>query len=75
MHIKTTIKIIHHAIADVMNYLTSFRFDDSDGQIDYYCTNFYMNVSIGRGRDKPCVVKEPKNFKINDKSKKEVKVA
>lgn len=63
------------AIADVMNYLTSFRFDDSDGQIDYYCTNFYMNVSIGRGRDKPCVVKEPKNFKITDKSKKEVKVA
>lgn len=62
-------------IADVMNYLTSFRFDDSDGQIDYYCTNFYMNVSIGRGRDKPCVVKEPKNWKLSDKSKKEVKVA
>lgn len=63
------------AVKDVMEYLKSYHFDDSDGQIDYFDTNFYFNVSIGRGRDKPCEIKTPKNWKITGNSKKEIKIA
>lgn len=62
------------AIKDVMDYLNSFRYDDSDGQVDYFDTNFYYHVSIGK-YEKPCIVKPPKNWKLTDNSKKEVSVA
>lgn len=63
------------AIKDVKNYVNSFVFDDSDSQIDYFNRNMYYHISIGKGYDKPCVVKAPKNWKLTDKSKKEVKIA
>ncbi len=63
------------AISDVMNYLKSFNYDDSDSMTDYFNCGFYMDVSIGKGRNKPCVIKTPKNWKITDNSKKEVFVA
>lgn len=62
------------AIKDVMNYLQSFNWSDCDSSVDYFDVNFYYHISIGK-YNKPCVVKEPKNNKITDESKKEVKVA
>lgn len=63
------------AIKDVMNYLNSFRYDDSDAMVDYFNTNFYYHVSIGKGKDKPCIIKTPKNWKLKDNTKKEIKIA
>jgi hypothetical protein len=63
------------AIKDVMNYLKSYHFDDSDSQIDYFDTNFYFYISIGRGWEKPCEIKAPKNWKIADNTEKEIKIA
>ena len=62
------------AIKDVMDYLNSFRYDDSDSMVDYFSTNFYYHVSIGK-YEKPCVIKPPINWKLEDKSKKEINVA
>ena len=62
------------AIKDVMNYLQSYNWSDCDGSVDYFDVNFYYHISIGK-YDKPCVVETPKNWKLSDKSKKEVKVA
>lgn len=61
------------AIKDVMNYLQSFNWSDCDSSVDYFNVNFYYNISIGK-YNKPCVVKEPKSWKLADKSKKEIKV-
>ena len=36
----------------VMSVLNSYNFNDSDSQIDYFHTNFYSNISIGKW-DKP----------------------
>lgn len=33
----------------------SFNYDDSDGQIDYFSTNFYFHLNIGKW-DKPFVI-------------------
>jgi len=37
---------------DILNYLNSYHFDDSDPMIDYFDTNFYINMEIGKW-DKP----------------------
>lgn len=39
-----------------------------------FCNQNFMHVSIGK-YNKSCVVETPKNWKLSDKSKKEVKVA
>lgn len=62
------------AIKDVMDYLQSYNYDDSDSMTDYFDCGFYFHVSIGK-YNKPCIVKEPKSWKLADKSKKEVKIA
>ena len=41
---------------------TGYRRDDSDGMIDYFDTNFYLHLEIGRW-DKPFVVKNGKGGK------------
>lgn len=33
---------------DIVQFINSYNFDDSDGQIDYFHTNFYLNLSIGK---------------------------
>ena len=38
----------------VMCIVNSFNFDDSDGMIDYFHTNFYTHLNIGKW-DKPFV--------------------
>jgi len=35
-----------------LNIINAYNFDDSDGQIDYFHTNFYLHMSIGKW-DKP----------------------
>jgi len=42
-------------LADVDRFVKSYRFDDSDGMIDYFHTNFYYSLRIGRW-DKPLKV-------------------
>lgn len=33
---------------DVTTYANSFRYNDSDGMIDYFDTNFYLDISISK---------------------------
>ena len=47
---------------DVNQFINSFRYSDSDGMIDYFCTNFYSHFSIGDW-DKPYKVVEAKPIK------------
>lgn len=51
----------HAMIQDVIDFINSYRYDDSDGMIDYFSTNFYYYVSVGKW-DKPfkVVYREPK---------------
>ena len=55
----------------VSQIIASYRFDDSDGQIDYFHTNFYPFLTIGRW-DKPfkVVKKEDKPNNGNGKATK-----
>ena len=39
-------------MTDVVEFINSYRYDDSDGMIDYFSTNFYYDVSVGKW-DKP----------------------
>jgi hypothetical protein len=39
-------------LQDVQELVNSYRFDDSDGRIDYFNTNFYADFNIGKW-DKP----------------------
>lgn len=43
-------------IAKVNNIVNSFNYDDSDSQIDYFDTRFYLHLNIGKW-DKPFIVK------------------
>lgn len=33
---------------DIVSFINSYNFDDSDSQIDYFHTNFYLNLSVGK---------------------------
>lgn len=49
-HIKDNNKLNKNTkemFEDLIEYIFSFRFDDSDITIDYFNTNFYLTVSIG----------------------------
>lgn len=35
-------------LSDVNDVIKSYRFDDSDGMIDYFDTNFYYSLEVGR---------------------------
>ena len=49
-------------MTDVVELINSYRYDDSDGMIDYFSTNFYFDVSVGKW-DKPfkVVYREKRN--------------
>ena len=61
-------------VAMVAAAITCFLVPPDAAYVDYFDVNFYYHISIGK-YDKPCVVETPKNWKVSDKSKKEVKVA
>jgi curved DNA-binding protein CbpA len=48
-------------LSDVNDMIKSYRYDDSDGMIDYFDTNFYYSLDVGRW-NKPFIVnsKQPK---------------
>ena len=54
-------------ITAVNSFICSYRYDDSDGMIDYFRTNFYYNVSVGKW-DKPFKVVEKTKTKNLDAS-------
>ena len=39
---------VFKALDDVTTYANSFRYNDSDGMIDYFDTNFYLDISISK---------------------------
>lgn len=45
-------------LTNVNNYIMSYNFDDSDPMTDYFCTNFYLYLGIGR-HDRPFEVVVP----------------
>ena len=51
----------HAMIQDVIDFINSYRYSDSDGMIDYFDTNFYYDASVGKW-DNPfkVVYREPK---------------
>lgn len=51
----------HAMLKDVLAFIESYHYDDSDGMIDYFDTNFYYDLSVGTW-DKPfkVVYREPK---------------
>jgi len=56
----------------VNDFINSYRYDDSDGMIDYFDTNFYYNLNIGKW-DKPFKVVDRHvnvNTRANPKDKK-----
>jgi hypothetical protein len=58
-------------LKDILEMLNSYNYDDSDSMTDYFSTNFYVNLAIGKW-DKPFEVVE-KTARIN--SAEEVKGA
>lgn len=64
-------------MADVVELINSYRYDDSDGMIDYFDTNFYLDVSVGKW-DKPFKVvyrekKKPDNRQYETVTVKQTK--
>ena len=39
---------------DITKFMNGYNYDDSDAMIDYFDTNFYMNLAIGKW-DKPFI--------------------
>lgn len=39
---------------DIVKFVQSFNYDDSDAQTDYFDTNFYLNVEVGKW-DRPFI--------------------
>lgn len=64
-------------MTDVVEFINSYRYDDSDGMIDYFDTNFYYDVSVGKW-DKPFKVvyrekKKPDNRQYETVTVKQTK--
>lgn len=58
-YIKDDIALTEKAkeiITKALGIAQSYNFDDSDGMIDYFHTNFYLHCSIGKW-DKPFILK------------------
>lgn len=36
----------HQTLLDIKKFINSYNYDDSDGMIDYFDTNFYLNISV-----------------------------
>lgn len=39
-------ELANQVILDALSYLNSYRYDDSDGMIDYFSTNFYIECRV-----------------------------
>ena len=72
-HYKSVAPEAEVVMKDVVAYCMSFNYDDSDGQIDYFDTNFYLHETIV-GQEDWVVTKvkarvtEPKTDKIEEKT-------
>lgn len=42
------------ALKKIYNFINSYNYDDSDAQIDYFDTNFYIHMGVGKW-DKPFI--------------------
>jgi len=43
---------LYYIMGEVHSLVNSYNYDDSDGMIDYFDTNFYMHLNVGKW-DKP----------------------
>lgn len=58
-------------LSDVYTQLLSYNYDDSDAQIDYFNTNFYIDLGVGKW-DKPFkIVEKASRIKNSSKSERE----
>lgn len=74
-HVSTNPELTEYGKAvlkDLNKVVNAYNFDDSDGQIDYFHTNFYSDVSIGNYNKPYKVVSSKANLrkKINEQAKK-----
>lgn len=58
---------VHAVMSDIVSYCNSFNYDDSDSQIDYFDTNFYLHIYVGTF-SKPYEVKQPRAKKVTGKA-------
>lgn len=63
---KELTEIAFNVMNDVCDFMQSYNYDDSDGMIDYFNTNFYSHVYIGSW-DKPYEVKSVKPARIKER--------
>lgn len=63
---KELTEIVYNVMNDVCDYMQSYNYDDSDGMIDYFNTNFYSEVYIGAW-NKPYEVKTAKAARIKER--------
>ncbi len=63
---KIVKKEICEMFNNIANYILSYNYDDSNGQIDYFNTNFYFSLYIGKW-DKKVVIKDRKVKTSNSK--------
>ena len=54
--------VAREVLSDIQELVNSYRYDDSDSRIDYFNTNFYHHLNIGRW-DKPLKI-VPKRERI-----------
>ena len=66
---KIVKKEICEMFHNIAKYILSYNYDDSDGQIDYFNTNFYFSLFISKW-DKKVVVKDRKVKTSNSKELK-----
>lgn len=59
---KELTPLANEILKDVNNFISSYRYSDCDGMIDYFDTNFYFDMAVGKW-DKPFKV-VPKTARI-----------
>lgn len=69
---KDLTEIVFHVMSDVCDFMQSYNYDDSDGMIDYFDTNFYSHVYVGDW-NKPYQVVAAKKARVESSKEPEPK--
>lgn len=69
---KDLTEIVFHVMSDVCDFMQSYNYDDSDGMIDYFDTNFYSHVYVGDW-NKPYQVVAAKKARVESSKEPEQK--
>lgn len=69
---KDLTEIVFNVMSDVCEFMNSYNYDDSDGMIDYFDTNFYTRVCVG-DFDKPYQIVATKKARVESSKEPEQK--